>query len=54
MLRVPRTTAIRSDMQAPIKNGRRKELIEKVSTWFVWGLAGYLLLVGCVTILSAA
>ena len=41
-------------MQAPLKTHRRKELMEKVSTWFVWALAGYLLLVGCVTILSAA
>ena len=40
-------------MQAPLKNDRRKDLFEKVSTWFAWGLASYLLLVGFVTVLSA-
>jgi hypothetical protein len=40
-------------MQAPLKNHRRKDLLEKASTWLVWGLAGYLLLVGFVTVLSA-
>jgi hypothetical protein len=41
-------------MQAPLKTDRRKELIEKMSTWLVWALAGYLIVVGLVMILSAS